>query len=64
MVKLPWIPTEQQWLELLEVFRKEPVRNRLMLALAYDTALRQEGNRLSSRTNLTASTWSRRQDPV
>ena len=42
MVKLPWVPTEQQWLELLEVFRKEPVRNRLMLALAYDAALRRE----------------------
>ncbi|MGW7243933.1 hypothetical protein [Streptomyces sp. NPDC054804] len=31
--KLPWIPTEQQWLDLLEVARREPVRNRLMLAL-------------------------------
>jgi site-specific recombinase XerD len=42
MVKLPWIPTEQQWLDLLAVFREEPVRNRLMLALAYDAALRRE----------------------
>ena len=42
MVKLPWIPTERQWLELLAVFRDEPVRNRLMLALAYDSALRRE----------------------
>jgi integrase/recombinase XerD len=42
MVKLPWIPAEQQWLDLLAVFRAEPVRNRLMLALAYDAALRRE----------------------
>jgi integrase/recombinase XerD len=40
--KLPWIPTEQQWLDVLGVFRDEPVRNRLMLALAYDGALRRE----------------------
>ena len=36
MVKLPWIPAESEWLQLLEVFRPEPIRNRLMLALAYD----------------------------
>lgn len=40
--KLPWIPTEQQWLDVLAVFREEPIRNRLMLALAYDAALRRE----------------------
>ncbi|MGW3941650.1 tyrosine-type recombinase/integrase [Streptomyces phaeochromogenes] len=40
--KLPWIPTEQQWLDLLEIARHEPVRNRVMLALAYDAALRRE----------------------
>ncbi|MET7297949.1 site-specific integrase [Embleya sp. NPDC005575] len=40
--KLPWIPSERQWLDLLDVARKEPVRNRLMLALAYDAALRRE----------------------
>lgn len=28
LVKLPWIPGEQQWLRLLEVARREPVRNR------------------------------------
>ncbi len=33
MVKLPWIPGEAEWL---------PIRNRLMLALAYDSALRRE----------------------
>jgi integrase/recombinase XerD len=42
LVKLPWIPTEQQWLDVLAVFREEPIRNRLMLALAYDAALRRE----------------------
>jgi len=42
MDKLPWIPGEQQWLDVLGVFRAEPVRNRLMLALAYDAALRRE----------------------
>ena len=42
MVKLPWIPSEQQWRDLLAVFVAEPIRNRLMLALAYDSALRRE----------------------
>ncbi|CAN5525373.1 site-specific integrase [soil metagenome] len=42
MTKLPWIPDERQWLELLTVAADERVRNRLMLALAYDAALRRE----------------------
>ena len=42
MVKLPWIPAEQQWRDVLAAFRVEPIRNRLMLALAYDAALRRE----------------------
>lgn len=42
MVKLPWIPSEAQWQAILAVFAAEPVRNRLMLALAYDSALRRE----------------------
>ncbi|MGO9103677.1 tyrosine-type recombinase/integrase [Mycobacterium sp.] len=42
MVKLPWIPGEAEWLRLLGAFRVEPIRNRLMLALAYDAALRRE----------------------
>jgi integrase/recombinase XerD len=42
MVKLPWIPGEADWLKVLESFRAEPVRNRVMLALAYDAALRRE----------------------
>ncbi|MET8876522.1 tyrosine-type recombinase/integrase [Nocardia sp. NPDC004604] len=40
--KLPWIPTETQWLELLAVAAEEPIRNRVKLALAYDVALRRE----------------------
>jgi integrase len=42
MEKLPWIPGEAEWLQVLEAFRGEPARNRLMLALAYDAALRRE----------------------
>lgn len=42
MAKLAWIPGEAEWLRLLEAFRLEPIRNRLMLALAYDSALRRE----------------------
>lgn len=42
LTKLPWIPGEQQWLDLLDVVRDEPARNRVMLALAYDAALRRE----------------------
>jgi integrase/recombinase XerD len=39
---LPWIPDDQEWGRLLAVARAEPLRNRLMLALAYDCALRRE----------------------
>jgi site-specific recombinase XerD len=42
LTKLPWIPSEREWAELLAVASKEPVRNRVMLALAYDSALRRE----------------------
>jgi integrase len=42
LVKLPWIPTEQQWLDILDLAAAEPLRNRLMLAMAYDAALRRE----------------------
>src|SRR5438105_2349766 len=41
-VKLPWIPSDAQWRSILETARTEPLRNRLMLALAYDAALRRE----------------------
>ena len=40
--KLPWIPSDEQWLRLVEAMRNEPSRNRLMLAFAYDAALRRE----------------------
>jgi integrase/recombinase XerD len=39
---LPWIPTDAQWHAILEVAAGEGMRNRLMLALAYDAALRRE----------------------
>jgi integrase/recombinase XerD len=39
---LPWIPTDAQWRAILEVAAGEQLRNRLMLALAYDAALRRE----------------------
>jgi integrase/recombinase XerD len=40
--KLPWIPSDEQWRQLLEATKSEPLRNRLMLALAYDAGLRRE----------------------
>lgn len=38
----PWIPNEWQWARVLDAAAAEPLRNRLMLALAYDGALRRE----------------------
>jgi integrase/recombinase XerD len=40
--KLPWIPTDEEWLAVLGSARDEPIRNRLMLALSYDGGLRRE----------------------
>src|SRR5215469_16833682 len=40
--KLPWIPNDEQWRTVLETARRETFRNRMMLALAYDSALRRE----------------------
>lgn len=40
--KHPWVPTEEQWLAILAAAMVEPLRNRLMLAIAYDGALRRE----------------------
>ncbi len=40
--RLPWIPTDEEWRALLHAAREEPMRNRLMLALAYDAGLRRE----------------------
>ncbi len=40
--RLPWIPSDEEWRRFLRHARQEPVRNRCMLALAYDAALRRE----------------------
>ncbi len=40
--KLPWIPSDSEWLEVLRVLKSERLRNQVMLLLAYDGALRRE----------------------
>jgi integrase/recombinase XerD len=40
--KLPWIPNEEQWQEVLEAAKSASLRNRVMLAFAYDAGLRRE----------------------
>ena len=40
--RLPWIPSDEDWNRFLEKARSDRIRNRCMLALAYDTALRRE----------------------
>ncbi len=40
--KLPWIPTDDEWRRILVAAVGAPLRNRLMLALAYDAGLRRE----------------------
>jgi len=40
--KLPWIPNDEQWKTVLEAAHMETLRNRMMLALSYDSALRRE----------------------
>jgi integrase/recombinase XerD len=39
---LPWIPTDDQWRQLLAAAQGELPRNRAMLVLAYDAGLRRE----------------------
>lgn len=39
--KDPWIPNEKQWQAILGAASSEPIRNRFMLALAYDAGLRR-----------------------
>jgi integrase/recombinase XerD len=39
--KLPWIPNDEQWRTVIEAARTESCRNRMMLALSYDSALRR-----------------------
>src|SRR5262245_2306552 len=41
-ITLPWIPTDAEWQALLVAVRGEPLRTRVMFALAYDAALRRE----------------------
>ena len=36
--RLPWIPGQAEWLQVLGVFRAVVVRNRELLVLAYDAA--------------------------
>jgi integrase/recombinase XerD len=40
--KLPWIPNDEQWQAVLQAAKTESFRNRMMLALSYDSALRRE----------------------
>lgn len=40
--RLPWIPSEEQWQTILQVCKCEPLRNKVMLAMSYDAALRRE----------------------
>jgi integrase/recombinase XerD len=40
--RLPWIPSEEQWQAILQVSKQESLRNRVMLAMSYDAALRRE----------------------
>jgi len=40
--RAPWIPNELAWVRILDACRTEPLRNRLMVAMAYDGALRRE----------------------
>ncbi|MCB2410757.1 tyrosine-type recombinase/integrase [Hymenobacter lucidus] len=36
-----WVPDAEQWDKVIDVLYEEPLRNRLMLSLAYDCALRR-----------------------
>ena len=40
--RLPWIPNEADWRSILAATVVQPIRNRTMLAFAYDAALRRE----------------------
>lgn len=40
--RLPWIPSDDEWQRFLLCVQDEPIRNRCMLAIAYDAALRRE----------------------
>jgi integrase/recombinase XerD len=40
--RIPWIPSDDAWRAVLAIAKRGSARNRLMLALAYDCALRRE----------------------
>src|SRR5258708_5850928 len=40
--KLPWIPSDSEWQDLLRNLTEEPLRNQVLLLLAYHGALRRE----------------------
>ncbi len=40
--RLPWIPGDEEWKNVLKALREERLRNQVMLLLAYDGALRRE----------------------
>jgi site-specific recombinase XerD len=40
--RLPWIPNDADWHAVLAATKEESIRNRVMLAFAYDAALRRE----------------------
>jgi integrase/recombinase XerD len=40
--RLPWIPSDEQWQSILQACKQETLRNRVMLAMSYDAALRRE----------------------
>ena len=40
--RLPWIPSDEEWRAFLVAAAGEPLRNRVLIALSYDCALRRE----------------------
>lgn len=40
--KLPWIPSDAEWQNILRGLKEEPLRNQVMLLFAYDGALRRK----------------------
>lgn len=40
--KLPWLPSDEEWQDLLRSLKEEPLRNQVLLLLAYEGALRRE----------------------
>jgi site-specific recombinase XerD len=40
--KLPWLPSDEEWQNVLHSLQEESLRNQVMLLIAYDGALRRE----------------------